>query len=118
MPTPDCQVLLRQLGGALSRVDRDATAFSFRDAESLLTVVGAWDPGAGDSAAPVSWTRSVWDGMRHVSSGGAYVNQLDADEGFERLRAAYTERTWHRLVALKRRVDPDNLFRLNQNIAP
>jgi FAD/FMN-containing dehydrogenase len=118
MPTPDCQVLLRQLGGAVSRVDRDATAFSFRDAESLLTVVGAWDPGAGDSAAPVSWTRSVWDGMRHVSSGGAYVNQLDADEGFERLRAAYAERTWHRLVALKRRVDPDNLFRLNQNIAP
>jgi FAD/FMN-containing dehydrogenase len=56
--------------------------------------------------------------MRHVSSGGAYVNQLDADEGFERLRAAYAERTWHRLVALKRRVDPDNLFRLNQNIAP
>jgi FAD/FMN-containing dehydrogenase len=117
MPTPDCQVLLRQLGGAVSRVDRDATAFSFRDAESLLTVVGAWDPGA-DSATPISWTRSVWDGMRHVSSGGAYVNQLDADEGIERLRAAYTERTWHRLVALKRRVDPDNLFRLNQNIAP
>jgi FAD/FMN-containing dehydrogenase len=118
MPTPECQILLRQMGGAVSRVDREVTAFSFRDAGSLLTVVGAWDPGADDPAALTSWARSVWDGMTHVSSGGAYVNQLDADEGKDRLRAAYSERTWNRLVELKRRLDPDNLFRLNQNIVP
>jgi FAD/FMN-containing dehydrogenase len=118
MPSPECQVLLRQMGGATARVDRDATAFSFRDARSLLTVVGSWDPGADDPAAQVSWARSVWDGMREASGGGAYVNQLDADEGTDRVRAAYGERTWARLVELKGRLDPDNLFRLNQNIAP
>jgi FAD/FMN-containing dehydrogenase len=118
MPSPGCQVLLRQMGGAVARVDHDATAFSFRAAESLLTVVGSWDPAGDDPAAHVAWTRSVWDGMRHVTCGGAYVNQLDADEGADRVRAAYGERTWARLVELKRRIDPDNVFRLNQNIAP
>jgi FAD/FMN-containing dehydrogenase len=53
-----------------------------------------------------------------VSSGGGYVNQLDADEGPDRVRDAYAPAAWQRLVTLKRRYDPDNVFRLNQNIPP
>ncbi len=115
MTSPFNQVLLRQMGGATSRVAPGATAFAFRDAAQLLTVVGAWMP--GDDAAPhVAWARGLWGALRRVSSGGAYVNQLDADEGADRVREAYGVPTWESLVALKRRLDPTNLFRLNQNV--
>ena len=86
--SPFNQVLLRQMGGATSRVAPGATAFSFRDAAQLLTVVGAWTPG-DDPAPQVAWARDLWGGMRRVSSGGAYVNQLDADESTDRVREAY-----------------------------
>jgi FAD/FMN-containing dehydrogenase len=66
----------------------------------------------------VAWARTLWTDLQPVSSGGGYVNQLDADEGPDRVRAAYAPRTWTRLVTLKRRYDPDNVFHLNQNIPP
>lgn len=117
-PGPGNQILLRQLGGAIARVPADATAFSYRGAAHLLTIACAWTPGEDDPAPHRRWARDLWSATRPVSSGGAYVNQLDADEGPERVRAAYDPTTWSRLVALKRRLDPDNVFRLNQNIPP
>jgi FAD/FMN-containing dehydrogenase len=117
MKSPYGQILLRQLGGAIARVDAAATAVSFRDAAHLLTVVGAWGVGE-EPASHVAWARATWDATRHNSSGGGYVNQLDADEGVDRVRAAYGEPTWTRLVALKSRLDPTNVFRLNQNVPP
>ena len=117
MTSPGNQVLLRQMGGATARVAPGATAFAFRDAAHLLTVVGAWTPGE-DPEPHVSWARDLWAAMRRVSSGGAYVNQLDSDESIDRVREAYGVPTWAALVALKRRLDPTNVFRLNQNVPP
>ena len=75
-----------------------------------------WDEGPDDPH--VSWTRSTWQRLHPWSAGGSYVNHLAADEGNDRVREAYGAKTWDRLVALKRRVDPDNRFHLNQNISP
>jgi FAD/FMN-containing dehydrogenase len=117
MTSPMAQVLVRHMRGATARVPPDATAFRFRDAEHILTVATAWTP---DDPAPErhrDWCRSAWDAMRPASAGGGYVNHL-TDEGDARTREAYGERTWARLVAAKRRYDPANLFRMNQNIKP
>jgi FAD/FMN-containing dehydrogenase len=115
--SPYNQVLLRQLGGATSRIEADATACTFRDAKHLLTVVGAWDPDT-DGGPHVAWARDVWSRLCRISSGGGYVNQLDADEGTDRTRDAYGASTWDRLTELKARWDPDNVFRLNANVPP
>jgi FAD/FMN-containing dehydrogenase len=116
--SPLSQILLRQLGGAIARVPADATAFSYRDAALILTVPAIWASGDEDPAPHKAWARALWSDLQRVSSGGGYVNQLDADEGPSRTRDAYAPATWRRLVALKRRYDPDNVFRLNQNIPP
>ena len=60
----------------------------------------------------------MWEALRPFSSGGAYVNYQMGDEGEDRLRAAYGPEKYERLVALKNKYDPTNLFRLNQNISP
>lgn len=115
--SPLSQILVHQMGGAVSRVPRDATSFIHRDAAFVLTVAGCWQP--GEPRDPhVEWTRSVWQDSLPASLGGAYVNQLDADEGEDRVRAAYGPTTYARLVDVKTAWDPDNVFRYNQNIQP
>lgn len=107
---------LRVLGGAMARVPVAATAFAHRASRILAVVVNFYDGTAEDRAR-----RAVWaDGFAaalHQGDDGAYVNFL-ADEGQARVRAAYPGATWDRLVAIKQRYDPANLFRLNQNIPP
>jgi FAD/FMN-containing dehydrogenase len=114
--SPFNQILVRRLGGAIADVAPDATAFRYRHAEYMLTVASGWDGGEDDPH--VAWTRRTWERLRPWSCGGGYVNHLAADEGRERLREAYGPVTWDRLVALKRRFDPDNIFHLNQNVEP
>jgi FAD/FMN-containing dehydrogenase len=113
--SPHCQILLHQLGGAISREPETGTAYPARHAEWMLTVIAMWtDP----SAAPephVAWARATWEAMRRWSA-GTYVNHL-GDEGEGRVREAYGA-TYDRLVAVKQRWDPENVFRLNQNITP
>ncbi len=116
MSSPLSQVIVRRLGGAITDVSPDATAFRFRQAAHLLTVAAGWEEGSDDPH--VAWTRRTWERMRPWSCGGSYVNHLAADEGRERVREAYGPETWDRLVALKRRVDPTNVLHLNQNIDP
>jgi FAD/FMN-containing dehydrogenase len=116
MTSPFNQVLVRRLGGAIADVGPDDTAFRFRDAAYMLTIASGWDDGADEPH--VEWTRRSWDRLHPWSCGGGYVNHLAADEGRDRVREAYGRTTWDRLVALKRRVDPDNVFHLNQNIDP
>jgi FAD/FMN-containing dehydrogenase len=118
MSSPLSQVLLRQLGGAISRVSADATAFSYRDAAFMLTVPALWPAAAGDPTPHVAWARGLWSALGRVSCGGGYVNHMDRDDGANRLHAAYLPETWRRLIALKRRYDPVNVFHLNQNIPP
>ncbi len=108
-----------QLGGAVSRADRDATAFAHRDVEYSFMALGV-------CATPVEvekcaqWARDFWAAMQPSSTGAVYVNYLggESDEGPDRIKAAYGPEKYARLVALKNRYDPSNLFRLNQNIKP
>jgi len=104
------------LGGAVSRVPEDATAFSNRDARHIVNIVGAWPIADPDSERHIAWVRETWAAMQPFSTGG-YMNFM-SDEPADRLRAVYGPDKYERLIALKRRYDPDNVFRHNQNILP
>jgi FAD/FMN-containing dehydrogenase len=103
------------LGGAAARLSDDS-ALSHRNLPFLLNINTRWPLGeAGE--AHIEWTRSLFEGMKPFSEGKVYVNFL-MDEGQGRVRAAYGPEKYERLVAIKRRYDPDNFFRLNQNVKP
>jgi FAD/FMN-containing dehydrogenase len=106
---------LRVLGGAMARVSSDATAFAHRQSKIMVNVAAIY---GNPDEAPVheAWASEAAAALRQ-SDTGAYVNFV-GDEGEERVHAAYPGSTWERLQAVKRRYDPDNLFRLNQNISP
>ena len=108
-------VQMRALGGAMARVPADATAFAHRKAPIMAVAVNFFD-GADDYPKREAWTNGMAAALDQGES-GAYVNFL-RDEGEERIHAAYPGRTWDRLAAIKKRYDPTNLFRLNQNIPP
>jgi FAD/FMN-containing dehydrogenase len=108
-------VQLRALGGAMARVPADATAFAHRQSRILVSVA-AFYSGAGDKPRRETWVIEVARAL-HQGDNGAYVGFL-GDEGEARVRAAYPDPTASRLRAIKRRYDPDNLFRRNQNICP
>jgi FAD/FMN-containing dehydrogenase len=118
-PSPYSAVAIEQFSGAVNRVGMNDTAFNHRNARYNLLIVGIWlDPAA--KAQNVKWVRDLWEAMRPYSSDGVYVNYLgqEADEGAERVKSAYGPEKYARLVALKEKYDPTNLFRLNQNIKP
>ena len=106
---------LRVLGGAIARVDRDATAYAHRSSPIMVNVAAFYE-GDADRPAKMAWVEDLTDAL-HQGDDGAYVNFL-LDEGEARIRAAYPGRTWDRLTAIKARYDPTNLFRRNQNIPP
>lgn len=118
-PSPNTAIAIEQLGGAVGRVGHDHTAFNHRDARYNLLIVGMWSDAAANQEN-TDWVRGLSDAMAPYASGGVYVNYLgqEADEGPERIRAAYGPEKYARLVALKNKYDPTNLFRLNQNIRP
>jgi hypothetical protein len=119
-PTPMSHGLIEhQLGGAVSRVDRDATAFNHRDVQYSFMSIGACT-GPAEIEGCAGWAREFWQAMQPYSTRGVYVNYLgqEADEGAERIKAAYGPEKYQRLSALKNKYDPTNLFRLNQNIKP
>ena len=106
---------LRVLGGAMARVPADATAFAHRSSPIMVNLFSIY--GAPEEApANEAWIAKVGAELQQGDK-GVYVNFLD-DEGVERVHAAYPGKTWDRLVSIKRRYDPGNLFRLNQNIPP
>jgi Berberine and berberine like len=103
-------------GGAVGRVPEDATAFTGRSAAFWAGVEAQWtEPDRDDEF--VSWSRQTWDALKPFTTAGTYVNDLvEASEALA--RAAYGEAKYDRLVELKRRYDPENVFRLNQNVEP
>jgi hypothetical protein len=105
------------LGGAVSRVDEDATAYSHRDAAYSLIINTGWT-NPEESEKHIQWTRGLWEALQPFSSGGAYVNFQSYDEGDDRVKATYGTAKYERLSALKQKYDPSNFFRLNQNIKP
>jgi hypothetical protein len=116
LSSPLTAALLFQLGGAISRVGEQETAASHRDAAFVLNIQSAWlEPRENDRH--MRWTREFWQAMRPFATGGVYSNFMTADEGEERVRAAYGA-NYDRLVALKNTYDPTNLFQVNQNIKP
>jgi hypothetical protein len=114
-PSAMALAVLQQVGGAIARVPTSETAYAQRDAAYDCFPIAIWeDP--DDDEANVRWARELWTAMKPFSTGGVYVNNL-GDEGDDRVRSAYGD-NYERLVALKTRYDPANLFRLNQNIKP
>jgi FAD/FMN-containing dehydrogenase len=116
MPTDISQVLLTNMGGAVARAPDEATAFPQRRASFYLEVIGKWEAGA-DGGPATAWADAFDSAIRPWSTGYTYVNFLDADGG-RPLVAAYDPATLARLAELKARYDPDNVFRINHNIAP
>jgi FAD/FMN-containing dehydrogenase len=116
-PAPQCGMALGQLGGAVSRVAPDETAVAHRHVRYDFISAGQCMEPAQDTAC-IQWARAFWEAMQPFSTGGVYVNYLgqEADEGAERVQAAYGPAKYARLVALKNKYDPTNFFRLNQNI--
>jgi hypothetical protein len=115
MPSPTTGVGLQQMHGAASRVDPTATAFPHRDEHYDFLILSQWaDP--AESERNVEWTRSFFEAMEPFFEEGVYVNNL-GDEGEDRVKAAYGT-NYGRLLALKGKYDPTNLFCLNQNIRP
>ena len=102
------------IGGAASRVAADATAVGDREAGFELRHIAVWRPGDPEPEQHRAWVRHAWDAMRPLTAGRQYATYL-ADEGADRVRAAYGVRL-ARLAALKDRYDPTNVFRLNANI--
>ena len=119
VPSPTSAMAIEYLGGALARVKADETAFAHRDKLFNLLIVGIW-PDPKDNRDQIEWVRGLWHAMQPYSTAGVYVNYLgrNADEEPDRVRAAYGKEKYDRLVELKRRYDPDNVFCLNQNIDP
>ena len=113
VPSPNSVVIWQQLGGAVKRTRRDATAFHHRDAEFDFVVLSLW-PESAEDERNIGWTRRLGDATAAHSSGGVYVNNL-GDDPHDRVRAAYGG-NYERLAALKALYDPANVFCMNQNL--
>jgi FAD/FMN-containing dehydrogenase len=115
MTSPLSGFYFEQLGGAIAK-PREETAFGHRDAAFDFAILSSWqDPGEDD--IHIAWTREFWNAMQPFASRGVYVNNLGT-EGEERVQTAYDPLTYDRLTELKRRYDPENILRFNQNIHP
>jgi len=115
LPTMHSTMHLYPINGAAGRVGRHETAWNYRDANWTQVMVGV-DPDPANNEKTISWTKSYWDALHPYSAGGAYVNFM-MDEGEERVKATYGD-NYKRLVEIKNKYDPENLFRVNQNIRP
>jgi FAD/FMN-containing dehydrogenase len=115
LPSPECEVFIAHVGGAMARVPANATAWPNRDAHFIMNVHTRWRDKAQDGAC-VTWTRQLFESVAPFASGSVYVNFMPDDEK-ERVEKAYGS-NYRRLAEIKRRYDPGNLFRMNQNIQP
>ena len=116
-PTADTIIVLRHLGGAMSQVPDDATAYANRRALFNLSIDGTWEDPRDDERV-IAWTREAWRAMREPSNAGVYLNFAGLGEENELLARAGFGPNYERLRQIKRRYDPDNLFRGNINIKP
>ena len=118
LPTGKSTMHLYPVDGAAGRVAKDATPWGFRDAKWAMVIAGV-SPDPADNEKMITWARDYWNALHPHSAGGAYVNMMmdAADEGKERVKAAYGA-NYDRLAKIKAKYDPDNLFRLNQNVKP
>lgn len=115
LPSPHSEIFIGTIGGQTTRVAADAMAYSSRDAKYVMNVHGRWDTAAEDERG-MAWAREFFAKSQPFASGGAYINFLTQDET-DRIKFAYGG-VYSRLVELKKKYDPTNFFRMNQNIKP
>lgn len=115
LPSSQCEIFIGTVGGATGRPAPDAMAYSSRDANYVLNVHGRWDS-ADDDDRCIAWAREFFAKSKPYASGGAYINFLTQDES-DRTAFAFGA-TYSRLLEIKKKFDPNNLFRMNQNINP
>jgi FAD/FMN-containing dehydrogenase len=115
LPTPHSTAHLYPINGAAQRVGKADTAFSFREANFATVIVGV-DPDPKNSPRLIQWAKDYWSALHPLSSGGGYINMM-MDEGDANVKAAYRD-NYARLAQVKKKYDPGNLFRINQNIKP
>ncbi|WP_313624292.1 FAD-binding oxidoreductase [Achromobacter sp.] len=115
VPSPQCEIFFGHIAGAAMRVPVSSMAYPHRSAQFAMNVHGRWDSPQDDERC-IAWTRDIFKATEPYSQGGVYVNFLTQEET-ERVGAAYGE-NFDRLVQVKTRYDPKNLFRHNQNIRP
>jgi FAD/FMN-containing dehydrogenase len=116
-PVPDAEVGFLHLGGALNEHDEDDGAVGNRAARFAYATNGMWEPDEPGAEAFPQWVRSAWERSRRFSTGGNYVNFQTADEDEERVRATYGA-NFDRVVEVKQKYDPHNVFRSNRNVRP
>jgi FAD/FMN-containing dehydrogenase len=114
--SPKTQAIIFRTGGAVSRVPSESTAASHRSSTYMAHPLACWQD-AADDEVNIAWVRAFSDAMRPFTTGGVYLN-FEQNEDEEHVRRGYTPQTYARLVALKEKWDPGNLFRVNQNIKP
>jgi len=115
IPTPLSQMHLYPITGAASRVGKEDTPWAYRDAKYAGVIVGV-DPNPENATKITDWCKAYWEALHPYSSGGAYSNFM-MDEGQDRVEASY-KHNYNRLVEIKQKYDPSNLFKVNQNIKP
>jgi hypothetical protein len=117
-PGPMCQLLMEPMGGAISRMGEDDTALGRRDVPWCYHALALWmEPGEETETAHRDWARKLAADLEPDTTDGVYLNYT-SDEGEERVRKSYGEEKYARLVALKDKYDPTNMFHMNQNIRP
>ncbi|WP_151447247.1 FAD-binding oxidoreductase [Lacisediminimonas profundi] len=114
LPSAQSEIFIAQMGGATNRISPDATAYPHRDVEFIMNVHTRWDTADQDNAC-VSWAREFYAATEPFATGGVYVNFIS--EGDDSVRSAYGN-NYDRLSRVKSKYDPDNFFRLNQNVRP
>jgi FAD/FMN-containing dehydrogenase len=116
--SPMSHLITARMGGEIERVPAEATAFRYRSAANLLWAIGLWEDASDPGDEHRAWVNEVMEAAAPFSIGAGYVNAIEGDEDAARVRDAYGEDTFARLRQVKRRWDPDNVFRLNANIPP
>jgi hypothetical protein len=115
LPTPHSTMHLYPINGAAHKVGNNETPWAYRDANWSQVIVGV-DPDPSNNENITGWTKAYYNAVHPYSAGGAYVNFM-MDEGEDRVKASYKD-NYERLVSIKNKYDPNNLFRVNQNIKP
>jgi hypothetical protein len=115
LPGPECEIFVGHVGGAAGRVAADATAFPQRNSHFVMNVHARWREPQMDRAC-IGWARNLFEAAKPHAAGTAYINFMPEDE-VDRVEAAYGS-NYQRLAEVKRRYDPQNLFRMNQNVRP
>jgi len=116
LPSPQCEIFIGHLGGAINRVPVGATAYPHRDVNFVMNVHTRWDTPAEDARC-IAWTRALHEATAPFATGGVYVNFMPEDEA-ARVQAGAYGVNYDRLTRVKATYDPRNLFRMNQNVTP